>query len=402
MKAFLILLVFVLTALVSAQDLNAITLTTPRWQTPVFAGPGITFERVGMLVPGQLVNILERNRLGTWLHVWQMREDGTVPINGWVEVNSMQLRSGLDIYTMVTENYWTLDADPTRIANPQEAILHSFPVIPRISDKMREVYALGQANGMNPAVITRVGDSLLNSEWYLLPMRRTDYRLGRYAFLEPEIRYFGPNMQWSIAVQKGLSTYTVHDPFWATAGCLANETPLRCEYRRSRPLAAFIMFGPNDVKNGTPEDYRANMARIVEESMAAGVIPILMTFSSHPSTALYARTLEYNVIVTELATQYEVPLLNVWLAMRTLPQYGLEQDLIHLKNSGYTFINFEQGITERSGVAMLNLLSLRMMQELRTSLGIVDPNAVPTPAPTLSAGFVTNTPQPTPSVRSGG
>lgn len=366
-----------------AQDLGAETLTTPRYSIGLYEGPGITYQKIGTLIPGQLVNIMERNRMGNWVRVSQMLDDGTISINGWVEINAMELRPKLDLFTMVTENWWTLDGDSSRIVNPDEAVLYGKPILPRINEAMRSVFLLGQANGRNSAMVTRIGDSLLNSEWYLLPMTRNDFRLGRYQYLEPDIRFFGPNMHWSIAVQKGLSTYTVFDPLYADRNCMPNESPLACEYRLYKPIAAFIMFGPNDVKIGELEDYRNNVSNIVQESLGVGVIPVLMTFSSHPNNPLYSRTLEYNVALTEIANEYSVPLLNMWLAARTLPDFGLEKDYVHLKNSGFMFINFESGIPDRSGVALLNLLSLRFMQELRLTFQIPLPqNLLPTATPT--------------------
>ncbi len=367
---WLLLLCCVIVTPIWSQDLGSVTLTTPRFNTGLFAGPGYSFERIGTLLPGQLVNIMERNRLGSWLHVWQVREDGLIVIDGWVEAHAMHFRPGLDVFTMVAENWWTLDGDPSRIGNSQEARLYGLPIMPRLSNAMREVYERGRTRGRNPAVVTRVGDSLINSEWYLLPMRQADYRLGLFDFLEPDIRFFGPNMRWSIAVQRGLSTYGVHDSLLAGRGCAANETPLLCEYRTANPIAAFIMFGPNDLIINAPNDYRENVARIVQISIDQGVIPVLMTFSSHPRHRFYARSLQYNNIVADVAEAYQAPLINVWLATRHLPEYGLEGDLVHLRNSGYRFINFENNLVNRSGVALLNLLSLRFMHELRVTFNL--------------------------------
>jgi hypothetical protein len=371
-----LLLCWVIAVPIWSQDLASVTLTTPRMNTGLFAGPGHSFERIGTLLPGQLVNIMERNRLGNWLHVWQVRDDGLIVIDGWVETHAMHFRPGLDLFTMVTENWWTLDGDPSRIANADEARLHGLPIMPRLSDAMREVYERGRTRGRNPAVVTRVGDSLLNSEWYLLPMRQTNYRLGLFDFLEPDIRFFGPNMRLSAAVQRGLSTYGVHDALWAGRGCAPRETPLLCEYRTANPIAAFIMFGPNDLIINAPNDYRQNLVRIVQISLEQGVIPVLMTFSSHPRHRFYARSLQYNNIIADVAAEYDVPLVNVWLAARHLPEYGLEGDLIHLRNSGYRFINFENNLVNRSGVALLNMLSLRFMHELRMTFDLSLPQQV--------------------------
>ena len=104
--------------------------------------------------------------------------------------------------------------------------------------------------------------------------------------------------------------------------------------------------------------------------MAQGVIPVLMTFSSHPEANYYRQTLEFNTIIADIADQYHVPLINLWLAARILPEYGLDVDHIHLRNSGFTYMKYDNGEEARSGVALLNLLSLRMLDELRVTLGM--------------------------------
>lgn len=372
-----------------AQDATAPTLTTPSVTATLYAGPGPTYSVVSTLVPGQLVNIVERNRMGDWLHVRLEASNGTVTLDGWVPYVNMQLLPTLDLFAMVAENDDLPDGDATRVENAAEATLYRFPVLPPIPAAMQVVFERGQALGRNPASVTRVGDSLLSSDWYLSVMRNNDYRLGRYSFLEPDVRFFGVNMHTSVAVQKGLNTYTVQDTLFAGRGCQPSETPLTCEYRQANPMAAFILFGPNDVLINDPQAYEENLSAIVEQSMELGVIPILMTFSTHPNYRFYDHALDYNIIIANVAAAHDVPLLNMWVASRTLPQYGLEGDLIHLKNSGYRYLNFESNLVERSGVTLLNLLSLRLMHELRLALDIplppelqITPTAVTTARPT--------------------
>lgn len=341
-------------------------------QTVLYSGAGSTFEPVTTLPAGTLVSLLGRNRLGNWLHVGLLEAgNADFTTQGWVRTQALFLRPTVNVFRDVPENWWVGDGDPTRIPNIKEAQLYLYPIMPRLSESMKNVYAYGQTLGNNPNVITRIGDSLINSEWYLLPMAWQNYQLAEHGYLLPALQQFGGQMTASVAVQNGLSTYTVQEALWADKRyCLADETPLVCEIRLRRPMASFISFGPNDVKNGTLESYRQNLTAIIEYCLSQGVIPILMTFSSHPSHPFYERTLEYNATVGTLAQTYEVPLINVWLATRELPNYGLEVDLIHLKNSGYPFLNFGNGTLERSGVAVLNWLSLRFMEELRVQLAL--------------------------------
>lgn len=362
----MILLGWGVMGVVFAQDIQALSLATPKWQATLYAGPGLTFAPITTLLPGQLVNIKERNSVGSWVRVWQVLSDGTLAIDGWVLSSDLQLRASFDLFRDTPENTWIPDGDPSRVINPQEALLYLYPIMPQMSDTMRPIYEKGIANGNNPALISRVGDSLLMSEWYLLPMTRPDYQLGRYTYLENDLLLFGKNMDWSISAEKGMSTYTLFDATWANSvACLPNENPLACEYRVRKPALAFVMFGPNDVKIDNLNGYRRNLERIVVYSLEQGVIPVMMTFSTHPLHPLYTSTLRYNIAITEIAKQYDAPLLNVWVATRTLPEYGLEVDKLHLKSYGYVNLNFEDGTVERSGIALLNLLTLQFLHEFR-------------------------------------
>src|SRR5690606_27120024 len=107
---------------------------------------------------------------------------------------------------------------------------------------------------------------------------------------------------------------------------------------------------------------------IVEESLAAGVIPVLSTFSNDPEAPLWWQSINFNLRLADIAAEYEVPLINLWAAARILPAYGLDQDQVHLKNSGFRYIKFTRGNEADYGVTLQNLLSIRMLDEIRRTL----------------------------------
>jgi hypothetical protein len=337
-----------------------------RQDTVMYAGPGPIFPQIGAIQPETPVRLIERNQTGLWVLVQNESLSGWV-LSGHLEFALSFRLDGVPLNTQVK------DGDPSAAQTMHEALLNLYPVVPAtISDNMRAVYARGQRLGNQPFVATKVGDSVLANEWYLQPMSAEEIHLGPYAYLEEALSMFGPAMADSVVVRKGLTSAVVFDPFWADKErCQPGETPLDCEYRLRQPSVAFIMFSHNDMKAMSVDDYRINMRRIVEESMTKGIIPVLMTFSSHPNTPMWAESLEYNSVLLDLATQYQVPLINLWLASRILPDYGLEIDHVHLKNSGYDYLTYENGQEAQSGVALLNLLSLQVLDEIR--LAIITP-----------------------------
>jgi hypothetical protein len=289
-------------------------------------------------------------------------------IDGWVLSGHLQFDDSVN-FGPIPVDYHVADGVPETQNDTYAALLNLVPVIPNISPQMRHVYELGQALRNNPVVATKVGDSVMANEWYLLPMNQPTASLGPYEYLRSTLETYGPGMGESIAARKGLTSVSAFDPFWADeARCLANEGPLSCEYRIRRPAVAFIMFGHNDIKAMPLSVYTDNMERIIQTTLLQGIIPVLVTFSSHPETPVWSDSLRYNVELVSLATQYEVPLLNLWLASRGLPNYGLEIDDLHLKNSGYNYLALDRGQEAESGVALLNLLSLRTLYEINVSL----------------------------------
>lgn len=350
---------------VLAQDTPPESITNYR-QTLLYAGPGIANPVRATLQPDTAMIVIERNEIGNWVHV--THPNGAALFDGWVITGHLRLPDDFNL-----GDYPAADVpatNPDYIPTFAERKLFQTPVIPPVTDMVREIYLKGQEMDNLPFVAVKVGDSVVANNLYLLPMRRADFRLGPYAYLQDTLLYFGPMMDHSVAARKGMSSIVVFDPFWANGDlCQPNETPLACEYRQRRPAVSLIMFGPNDVRSMSVERFNEQMSRVVVDSINSGVIPVLFTFTSHPNAPYYEKTIEFNNALVDIAEHYQTPLVNLWLASRVLPDYGLDVDRIHLRNSGSITISYEDGQEAYSGVALYNLLSLRMLHELRVELG---------------------------------
>jgi hypothetical protein len=106
-----------------------------------------------------------------------------------------------------------------------------------------------------------------------------------------------------------------------------------------------------------PEKYEANMRRIIEISLEWGVIPVISTIP--PQFERDDRVTAYNLILIELANEYDVPLWNYWLALQSLPNRGMSEDGVHPSappsNAGttiFTEANLEYGFTVRNLMAL--------------------------------------------------
>jgi hypothetical protein len=337
----------------------------------LFAGPGSSHREINVVYEGGTVYIVERNVTGDWVRVHLLDTRGSMTADGWMPAGYLDRDADLN-YSGVTVNSTLPDADPANVDSRTVAQLLAFPVIPTLSPKLAEIYALGQQNGINARAITKVGDSVSANPLYLAPMERTDYRLGPYQYLRPVLQLFGVSAALpSVASRVGMTTYTIFDPMWANKDiCEVNETPLACEYRTKKPFAAFILFGANDVRHMTDQQFAVQMRKVVDESLARGIIPVLTTFSADPNGELWFQSLNFNLQLAAIAAEYEVPLINLWSAARALPDYGLEVDRVHLRNWGFDTLRYDTGSESYSGTALHNLLSMKVLDDLRLLLDI--------------------------------
>ncbi len=336
----------------------------------IYAGPGETYLILGTLRAGIEVTIAERNRIGNWLHVQRPgAQADTFAVEGWVMTGYLSLAPTLR-FSEVTVNNELIDADITTVESDTLQRLYAVPIIPQISEAMRRVYAQGQMRGNDSHSVTKIGDSLSESPIYLQIMAEPQSVLGAYDYLAETIGYYGESAGLpSVAAVIGLSSIVVFDPTWADPGlCEPNETPLACEYRRKQPSVSFIMFGPNDLRTISAERYAEQMRRIIEETLDLGIIPVVSTFSCDPQEQYWDQCLLFNLALVDLAVEYEIPLINLWSAARSLPDYGLDVDRVHLAFSGFRYLKYDTGHESWFGVSLQNLLALVTLDEIRRTL----------------------------------
>jgi uncharacterized protein YraI len=370
-------LVLVLMACALAADVHGqaddVFAAQPTRQVNVRSGPGSTFGQVGTIPGGAAVRVTQRNRIGTWLYVQYPRADGSIALQGWVYTGYLALHPAL-AYSQVYENADFADADP--MAYPALSALYSAPVIPRLEgallEQVRAIFARGQTLGMRADAFTKVGDSLSADPLYMTPMGTGAVELGHYDYLAETVAYYAASAaEPSRAAMVGMATYTMFDPQWAIdAACAPGEGALVCEYRLKRPSIALILFGPNDVMRVDSAYFTEQYRLIVQASLDAGVIPVLSTFSYDENAALWRRSVAFNNAIIALGAEYNVPVINLWLAARPLPAFGLDIDGVHMLRSGATTLRFTRADEAFYGATLRNLLSLRTLHEIRIVLGL--------------------------------
>jgi LysM repeat protein len=204
-------------------------------------------------------------------------------------------------------------------------------------ENIRDIYLHGQELGANPNAFSKVGDSNSEQTHFLFRFDNPElYELGQYITLESGIEHFAGSFERnSVASWIGNHAWSTLDPIWANNDvCQPDESPLQCEFRLNRPSIVLIHLGTNEAER--PEQFEESMREIIEQSIDAGVIPILGTKIDRyrdPDG-------EINNIIRRLATEYEVALWDLEFVASFLPNKGLESDGVHLTDyfADYTVI----------------------------------------------------------------
>ncbi len=351
-------------------------------QTNIRTGPGTNYEVITTLGIGVQLVIEGRNADGSWI---LLRGEGG--LRGWGRTRlfrlsgNFQLRA-LPVSTEILNRAEVAGAAPPDNVRPPNvsgtAPLNASlvpQITPAVRAAMRAVVAKGRAMGNNPRVFSKVGDCMTDHPQFLNPFAWGQYNLREYAYLQETIDYFNVKPRedvgssWdanSVAANNGFNSSAVRESQWANpALCQPNERPLACEYRLNKPAVAVIMFGIADVLVMTPQQFYRFMRNIIDDTLAAGVVPLLSTFPENPSVPQLSR--QVNQMVLALAREKNLPVMNFADAVKNLPNGGLESDGIHLSlppglATDFSPENLQYGMTVR------NLLVLQSLDVIRRQI----------------------------------
>lgn len=226
---------------------------------------------------------------------------------------------------------------------------------------VQAIYTEGQSLGRDPTAFTRIGDSTIEAPHFLYRFDDGEYNLGDYGYLQQSIDYYsGSFAHDSVAVIRGLHTWSVFDPMWSPADCDPGETMLACEFRLHNPSIIFIRIGTNN--RGSEETTRENFEEIVRFCIENGVIPIMGTKADR----FDGQSDSVNTIIREIADDYDLPLWDFDLVAGTIPGHGLTEDNIHLSVFYAHDWRLSRGFT--TGHGLHNLTALIVLDELRQVL----------------------------------
>jgi len=192
------------------------------------------------------------------------------------------------------------------------------------------------------------------------------YALGSFAGLEPTLRRFLFYHLWQgPACVSGTRTgyaLGIEDAGGLPIDPPTNPNPLAQHFVSLPARYAFIMYGSNQEPLAS---FETNLRAIVAQCITAGVIPILNTIPFCFPCAMNPNT-PFNDIVKAIASDTDLPWLDVRSMTDTLPNLGTDVDGIHFSTAG------ELGACDlRTGMAggfnMRNMLTLKMLRLIRAA-----------------------------------
>lgn len=230
------------------------------------------------------------------------------------------------------------------------ALLFDTPLLVIPEEHVRQIFGRGQVGGLNQQFLLTVGDCNSESHWYLQSLLddtppegdgvdRSFYQdIAVQSMIEDYRDAFAFKGQ---SVNSGLNALSVMDPFWANPNlCPPGASPLDCDYQQKRPFASLIMFGANDIKVLNTAGYEMALRDIIEFTLHRDIIPILSTFTVRPlNDGTFEQGVRFNGVVVKLAEEYNIPLINFWLAAREVDGYGILDDNAHMTVPGFNIRN---------------------------------------------------------------
>ena len=172
---------------------------------------------------------------------------------------------------------------------------------------------------------------------------------------------------------------------WAQTG---DPSPLDAEIAALNPRFALVNYGTNDMQQGVTHrsalfPFVDNMQTLLDDLIARGIIPVVTGLNPRTDSATAALWVPtYNVVTRALAERRQLPYIDLFHAVKDLPNSGLIADGIH--GNSYSDGGSQPCVFDPDGLGfnynIRNLETLQLLHAVRTNLfGTAEPADSPAP-----------------------
>lgn len=247
--------------------------------------------------------------------------------------------------------------EPIRYPNGR---VHS-PVTPYVADRWR-AYADSSVQPREDVFLKAGASSTVSADTLYCFSSEDTTDLASHTHLEDALAYFrGGDAAGSDSFGRDtLAAESGRSAAWVIDG---NPSPLDQEWDALTPRWALVHYGTNDMNLGATHGsamvpFHEAMMTLVDDMLDRGTVPVLFGITRRGDSATANLWVEsYNAVIRGMAQSRQVPFIDLYEAIDTLPEHGLGSDGIHLRA-------FEGGACQLSeeglmwGYNMRNLVAL--------------------------------------------
>ncbi len=225
----------------------------------------------------------------------------------------------------------TPDAGTMTFAVYPAARDHS-PLTEFVAANLRAIAAKDLSRKVN--VFAKIGDSNTVNPNYAACYAGASVDLSTRSALQPTLTHFKAGVAGTTTPFDRTTQAAVVG--WSASAALAGSpSPLEKEIDAISPRFGTVMFGTNDIGDGTGNvfNFGRNMFSIADQMIAKGVVPILSSIpprddATQPNAA--PRVPSFNAVIRGLAQARQVPFVDLNRGLLPIPSHGIGSDGLHL------------------------------------------------------------------------
>ncbi|HEY3288878.1 MAG TPA: SGNH/GDSL hydrolase family protein [Anaerolineae bacterium] len=231
--------------------------------------------------------------------------------------------------------------------------------LPYVNWHQRYLYQASRWADRDTSIFTVIGDC--NSEYavYLGRFAASGMDTSNYPQLAYTVNWFTDSFsRTSVATHGSFNAAMAFDSTWSDPKqCGSDEGPLACELRLSKASILVIALGTGDQHDW--RNFEANYRPIIEYTLNQGVLPVLMTKADALESQEGGAPVEYiNDVIRSLGAEYNVPVIDFWLATRNLPNHGMLTEQNDAQKTTNSFHLNEQGMDMRMFMTLQTIKSI--------------------------------------------